>query len=311
MPICNISPPRYYKLSEYFKRLSAGKRVHKISVDAGFSCPNRDGKLSTDGCIYCDNAGFSLNSRIPSRPVHLQIEEGIKNLRKRFKAEKFIVYFQAYTNTYADIEVLKKRYSVIRDFNEVIGLAIATRPDCINTQILDLIDAYTSDYEVWIEYGLQSIHQKTLEFINRQHTYADFLKAVELTRQRKNIKICAHLIIGLPFETKKMLLETAKEMGRLKLEGIKIHPLHIIKGTRLEELFRQGLYSPLEVDAYLDLLSGFLECLWSGTVIQRLSADCPQDLLVAPRWILDKDMVLQKIEEKLEAENIFQGRLFK
>ena len=301
---------RYYKFSKYLRK-RFGVRVYKVSIDAGFSCPNRDGSKSKDGCIYCDNRGFSFNSRIALLPIEEQIAKGIEFGKRRFKAEKFIVYFQAYTNTYASLDVLRKKYDVIRKFENVVGISIGTRPDCINEEILDLIESYTSDYEGWIEYGLQSIHDKTLEFINRGHVYKDFLEAVNLTKKRKNIKICVHVIIGLPYETEGDILETAEVLGRLELDGVKIHPIHVIKGTKLEEIYKKRQYRPLELDAYVDLAVGFLERIWSETVIQRITADCPRELLIAPMWIVDKKKVLGKIEEKLLQTNTFQGRLYK
>jgi radical SAM protein (TIGR01212 family) len=300
---------RYYKFSSYLKE-AFGCRVYKVSIDAGFSCPNKDGKFSKDGCIYCDNRAFSFNVRESPRPIGEQIKEGIDFGRQRYGAEKFIVYFQAYTNTYAPLDVLKKKYDIIKDFDDIVGIAIGTRPDCINEEILDLIKSY-EDYEVWLEYGLQSIHKKTLELINRGHLYEDFKKAVELTKERKNIKICVHVIIGLPGEAKEDMLETAKELGRLKLDGIKIHPLHVIKGTKLEVLLNNGLYRLLELDEYVGLAADFLEYLWPNTVIQRITADCPQEFLVGPLWIREKNRVLQRIEEELFKKDKFQGRLYK
>lgn len=301
---------RYYKFSEYLQE-RFGCRVYKVSIDAGFSCPNRDGTKSKVGCIYCDNRGFSLNSRIPPRTIETQIREGIDFGRKRFKAEKFIVYFQAYTNTYAPLEVLKEKYDVVKKFKDIVGLSIGTRPDCVNEEILNLIETYTKKYEVWLEYGLQSIHKKTLGLINRGHVYEDFLQAVRLTRKRKKLKICAHVIVGLPKETKEDILATAKELGRLKLEGVKIHPLHIIKGTKLEKLFQQGQFKPLDLEEYVSLVTEFLEYLWPKTVIQRLSADCPRQFLVAPLWILDKSRILHEIDATLMKQGSFQGRLYK
>ena len=301
---------RYYKFSRYLKE-RFGCRVYKVSIDAGFSCPNKDGRLSKQGCIYCDNSAFSFNTRICPGPIEHQIREGINFGRKRYGAEKFIVYFQAYTNTYAPLDVLKQTYDTATRFGNVAGIAIGTRPDCVDEQVLDLIDSYTSDYEVWIEYGLQSIHRKTLQFINRGHLYEDFLKAVELTRKRPKIKICAHVIIGLPEETGRDILETAGEMSRLKLEGIKIHPLHVIKGTKLEGFFNKSLYKPMQLDDYVRLVADFLEHLWPDTVIQRITADCPSQLLAAPRWILNKSQVIREIESALSIEDKFQGRLYK
>ena len=306
---------RYYKFSRYLKD-KFKQRVHKISVDAGFSCPNKDGKISKEGCIYCDNKGFSFNTRVGVRDLREQIESGIEAGKKRFKAEKFILYFQAYTNTYAEVNVLKEKYDIIKNYPEIVGLAIATRPDCVNREILDLINSYTENYEVWLEYGLQSIHRKTLDYINRGHYFEEFVGAVKETRKREKIKICAHVIIGLPYEWRKredknMILETARAISELKLDGVKIHPLHIIKGTKLEEIYKNGGYEPLSLDEYIDLAVSFLESLSPEIIIQRISADCPSDLLVAPDWILNKQGVLRKIESKLERGNSYQGKKFK
>ena len=303
-----MAKEKYYKFSEYLKE-KFGCRVHKVSIDAGFSCPNKDGKLSTDGCIYCDNRAFSLNSRLPSQPIETQIEAGVKIGRERYGAEKFIVYFQAYTNTYASLNVLKERYDIVRKFKDVVGISIGTRPDCINEQILDLIQSYSKDYEVWIEYGLQSVHDKTLKLINRHHTYKDFLKAVELTRKR-NMKICAHVIIGLPNETKEEIFQTAKALAKLKIDGVKIHPLHVVKGTKLEEIFKKGKYKPLELDEYINIVTEFLEYLPITLVIQRITADCPKELLVAPLWILNKNAVLNLVEKKLTEKDGHQRASF-
>ncbi|MCK4905382.1 TIGR01212 family radical SAM protein [bacterium] len=335
-----MSKSTYYKFSEYLKE-RFGCRVYKVSIDAGFSCPNKDGKLSKDGCVYCDNKAFSLNSRTPSKPIETQIENGIAFSRQRYGAKKFIVYFQAYTNTYlpqtdmptkglmaglpaqgfvtglpasalvagATLDILKERYDVVRKFKDVVGISIGTRPDCVNEEILDLINSYSKDYEVWLEYGLQSIHDKTLKLINRRHTYEDFFKAVDMTRKR-NIKICAHIIIGLPNETKEEMMETAKALAKLKIDGVKIHPLHIVKGTKLEEIFKKGKYKPLELDEYVNIVTEFLQYLPPTTVIQRITADCPKEFLVAPEWILNKQLVLNMIDKRIEEKNTYQSKHF-
>ncbi|MFC1592508.1 TIGR01212 family radical SAM protein [Candidatus Omnitrophota bacterium] len=312
---------RYYKFATYLKE-RFGCRVHKAAIDAGFSCPNKDGKISNQGCVYCDNRAVSFVSppdrklfpngtRLSAKPIESQIEEGITVGRKLFGAEKFIVYFQFHTNTYASADILKQRYDAIKKFPDIVGISIGTRPDCVNQEVLDLIHAYTVDYEVWIEYGLQSIHDKTLKLINRGHSYNDFSRAVEATRRKKDIKICAHVIIGLPGETKQHILQTAEELGRLKLDGIKIHPLHVIRGTKLEELLSAGLCKPLDFDEYVNLTVDFLEQLWPNTVVQRISADCPEDLLVSPLWILGKNKMLNAVENTLLEKNKYQGRLYK
>jgi uncharacterized protein len=277
----------YYKYSDYLKK-RFGRRVHKVSVDAGFSCPNRDGKIGTTGCIYCDNKVFSFQNRIGSKlSVEEQIASGIKAAKRRYRAEKFIVYFQAFTNTYADAGHLKSVYDKIRKFKDIVSLSIATRPDCVDREILNLIASYSEDYEVWIEYGLQSIHDKTLDFIKRGHHYNDFLEAFSLTRQYP-IKVCVHIILGLPGETEDMMMETAAEMSRISIDGIKIHPLHVVKFTALEKLYIENRYTPLSLDAYQQALSRFIKCLSPDIVIQRLSAYCPREMLAAPAWVGEK-----------------------
>jgi len=297
---------RYRKFSTYLKG-RFGQRVHKVSIDAGFSCPNRDGKISKDACIYCDNRAFSLQSRSESPDsLEAQIRQGIDAAKKRFGAKRFIIYFQAYTNTYASPDLLKQRYDTIRRFDDTVGLSIATRPDSVDEEVLEVIDSYTADYEVWIEYGLQSMHNKTLEFINRGHRYEDFLKAVELTR-RYSIKICAHVILGLPFETREMMIETAKAIAGLNIEGIKIHPLHVVKDTRLAVMFLDDKYKPLRFDEYVDGLADFIAHLPPEMIIQRFGADCPADILLAPTWINDKNRLKIAFENKLIEKGYYQG----
>jgi uncharacterized protein len=285
--------------------------VHKVTVDAGFSCPNRDGSLSKDGCIYCSNEGFSVNTRQKRLPVKEQIAKGIAVMRKRLNAEKFVVYFQAFSNTHAAVDQLRQTYDAIKDFKEVVGLSIATRPDCVDEEKLDLIQSYAKSYDVWIEYGLQSIHNSTLRAINRGHSYEDFLKAVMLTRKRKGIKICAHVIIGLPGETEEMMMDTAKALGTLKVEGVKIHPLHVVKGTKLEQMYRRKEFDVLTRHDYVHYAVHFLEYLWPQTVIQRITADCPPDLLVAPMWLLEKQRLLSEIHEYMEQKQVVQGLRWK
>ncbi|MBN3039101.1 MAG: TIGR01212 family radical SAM protein [Candidatus Omnitrophica bacterium] len=305
----NIHKP-YYKFSDYLKE-RFGCRVHKVSVDAGFSCPNRDGTKSKDGCIFCDNKGFSFNVRMPEQTIRHQIKKGIEAGLNKFKAEKFIVYFQSYTNTYAPVNELKEKYDIVKSFYNIAGIAIGTRPDCVNNEVMDLIESYASDFEVWLELGLQSIHDKTLQLINRGHSYSDFLETYQMVKNRGKVKVCAHVIIGLPGETKDEIMGTARTLANLKVDGVKIHPLHVIKGTKLEQLFWDKQYKPMSINEYVDLATEFLEHLWPQTVIQRISADCPKEYLVAPLWLLEKNIVLQKIEDKIAEKESFQGKLYK
>lgn len=295
----------YYKFSDYLKE-RFGCRVHKITVDAGFSCPNLDGKLSKKGCIFCDNSAFSPAIRENSLSLREQITKGISYAERRYKAKKIIVYFQPYSNTYAPTELLKKQYDTVRDFSAIVGISIGTRPDCIDEEKISLIESYTEDYEVWIEYGLQSIHDKTLRRINRNHTYKDFQNAVAITSNR-NIKICAHIILGLPGESINEMLETAKECGRLGIDSVKIHPLYVVKGTALEEMLNLKEYTPLTLPKYAEIASEFLARLNSHMIIQRLTADCPPNILAAPLWINNKDLLIETVKEKMRRDGLYQG----
>ena len=300
----------YYRFSQYLKERFHCK-VYKINIDAGFSCPNRDGTLSKEGCIFCDNRGFNVFNRLSTKDIRAQINEGMQFYRKRYQADKFIIYFQTFTNTYAPLEILEEKYKIIEEFSDVVGLSIATRPDCINEDILELIDKFTCKYEVWIEYGLQSVHNSTLNLINRGHTYEKFLETFDLTRKKSKIKICVHLIVGLPGEDLEMVKYTFKEMGRIEVDGIKIHPLHVIKDTPLHRLYLEGKYTPLSMQEYVDTVVEVLQYLAPSTVIQRLTATCSPQILVAPMWINKRSEVLRSIESKCRQENKFQSKLYK
>ncbi|MFH1791831.1 MAG: TIGR01212 family radical SAM protein [Candidatus Omnitrophota bacterium] len=299
---------RYRKASEYFRE-RFGQRVARISVDAGFSCPNRDGSLSVDGCAFCDNRAFSHNSGAGPRPLREQIEEGMRAQAARFKARIFMLYFQAYTNTYAPVGVLRERYDAARMFDSIVSVAIGTRPDCVDDSVLDLIDEYAGDYEVWIEYGLQSVRDETLRAMNRHHTYADFLRAFEMTRRRTRIKTAAHVIIGLPGESADDIFNTASALGKLGVDGVKIHPMHAVKGTRLEQMWRSRAFDFYDKNAYADLCVGFIERLSPDTVVHRFTADCPGHLLAGPGWIKEKADIISLVERRLDDLDTFQGRL--
>lgn len=296
---------RYKRFSKFLKE-KYGCRVYKIGINAGFSCPNRDGTISEGGCIFCNNEAFGR----AEEPVKEQIEKGIKFTSKRYGAKKHIIYFQSYTNTYASPRKLEMLYGVIKDYDSVVGLSIGTRPDCIDDEKLDVIEKFCGDYDLWMEYGLQSTNNKTLDFINRGHSYSDFLDAVELTRKRRDIKISPHVIIGLPGEDAEDFKNTAREMGRLKVDGIKIHPLHVIRDTPLAKLYESGRFTPMSLEEYIDYAASFLEYLWSETVIQRITATCPEDMLLAPGWLNMTGTVINRVNLRLKGINSSQGRLF-
>ena len=288
----------YYRFSKYLKD-TFGERVQKISVDAGLSCPNRDGKIGHGGCIYCDVSSFNFERNLNLVSISEQIKKRI-NLAKHRKINKYMVYFQAFSNTYAPVDVLSEIYANVRNFNDIVAISIGTRPDCIDEEKLKLINSYTDDYEVWIEYGLQSINDGTLRAINRGHTFKDFELALSLTRKYPKIKICVHTILGLPGEETKDMLLTADYLANSKIDGIKIHPIHIVKGTVLEKEYLNGEFEPLGFDDYVALVVEFIHRLPKNMVILRLGADCPAEKLIAPQWIHKKNELLSAIEKKLK-----------
>jgi len=272
--------------------------VYRIGLDAGFTCPNRDGTKGIGGCLYCNEKGARASYVETKLCVSDQLKIRIEYLKAKKGARKFIAYFQAFSNTYAPPEILKKIYDQVLPFEEIVGLSIGTRPDTVDEEKLALIFSYKNRLEVWIEYGLQSIHDKTLKAINRGHSYQDFLKAVEMTR-RFEIPICAHVILGLPDETPEEMMATARELKRLEIEGVKIHLFHILKGSGFEKLYQQGNIRLLEQDEYVNLVCNFLENLSPKTIIQRLTGEGTPEDHIAPKWALDKIGTINKIEAEL------------
>lgn len=299
---------RYRSFSAYLQQRFGGP-VRKLSVNAGFTCPNRDGTISDTGCVYCDPDTFSPHPGPDVPPIIHQLRAGIEAGHRR-GVKQFLAYFQSFTNTYAPPAKLKDVYDAIRAFPEIKGLAIGTRPDCVDAEVLNVISAFIPEYEVWLEYGLQSIHDQTLVKINRGHGAQAFFEAMALTRQHPGIKVCAHVILGLPEETTDMERETAQTVARLRLEGIKFHPLHVVSKTPLAEAFAKGHLTPVSREAYTERVVRFMEHLWPDTVIQRLTADCADERLVAPKWLLDKNAVLREIQDRLEQEDTWQGKLY-
>lgn len=297
---------RYYPFS-YFLRENFPVKVHKISIHAGFTCPNRDGLAGVGGCTYCANESFSPNVRETIAPIKEQVENGIKFLKRRYGSEKFIAYFQAFTNTYADVDTLKDRYDEALLNKDVIGLSIGTRPDCITDDILELIHSYTEEYHVWVEYGLQSIHDRTLQLVNRGHDYKSFEDAVLLTKQKEGIKICAHVILGLPGEDWNDMMETAGTVSALGIDGIKIHHLYIAKNTAMANDYLKGKIKTMKMEEYVSLACDFLERISPDIVIQRLVGDTHGDFLISPVWNATKGEVFAAITNELKHRNSYQG----
>lgn len=304
------SNKRYKQYSQHLKELFNCK-VYKVTLDAGFSCPNRDGVISTGGCIFCEDGGSFSQAHSGELSINEQLDISINKLKDRFGAQKFISYFQAYSNTYAPVDKLKSLYDEAILHPDVVGLSIGTRPDCVDAEKIMLINSYAKNYEVWVEYGLQSIHDKTLKLINRGHSAEDFIKAYELTRKfGENIKICVHVILGLPGETRQEMLETAKVLADLGIDGIKIHLLCALKDTELEKMHNRGEFNPLSAEEYVDTVCDYLEILPPKTIIHRLAGNGLKKILVAPKWLPEKFKVLNLIDRELERRGTFQGSKF-
>jgi len=300
---------RYSDYNTYLRQLF-GQRVQKISIDAGLSCPNRDGVLSRKGCIYCNSKGSGTGLFARGISIKEQIRAGKIGMIKKYKAEKFLAYFQSYTNTYTDCDHMKQMFDEALCCEGMVGMAIGTRPDCIDEQKLDLIASYTEDYLVWLEYGLQSVHDATLKTINRGHGAKDFFAAVDLTVGRR-INICAHVILGLPGEDRQMMLETAKMLADSPINGIKIHLLYVIKGTFLDRMWKTGAYVPMEQRQYVDMVCDFLERLPKRIIIQRITGDPHSDELRAPLWAGRYRETFNLIQATLENRDSFQGKKYK
>lgn len=298
---------RYHDYNSYLKTLY-GRRVQKISVDAGLGCPNRDGTKGRGGCIYCNAKGAGTGLFSKGCTIAQQVEIGRKAMIRRYKARLFLVYFQSYTNTYTTPAHMKELYDEALAGEGVVGMAIGTRPDCVDDEKLDLIASYNQTHLVWLEYGLQSVHDITLAAINRGHDFQTFVTAFEMARHRQ-IKVCAHVILGLPGENKAMMMETADKLADLGIDGIKLHLLYVVKGTPMEDLFVQGEYQCMEKEDYTETVCDFLERLPGSTVIQRIAADPHADELVAPRWALDRHGNFKEIQDALDRRDTWQGKV--
>ena len=298
----------YITFNNYLKD-RFGHKVFRISFNAGFTCPNRDGTKSNLGCIYCseklsgDFAGNQLDS------FKTQFEDGLKLMNQKWEKGTYIAYLQAGTNTYSDISTLRKTYEEIISLNNDIEvLSIATRPDCITSEIVDLLDSINKKCEVWVELGFQTMHESTSILINKCYTNSDFENAMKLLSDKK-IKVIAHIINGLPFETKDMMVETAKYLNQFNLFGLKIHMLHIMKNTPLENIYLKNPFHVLTLEEFVDITTTQLRYINTSTVIHRLTGDAPKDLLIEPLWTLKKFIVLNEIDKHMRKNIIFQGDL--
>ena len=283
-----------------------GERVHKIAIDAGFTCPNRDGTKGKGGCSFCNNVSFSpdANSRLATGA---QIAKARLAISRRTRARKFIAYFQAYTNTYAKLEALAACYREALDEPDMIGLSVGTRPDCVSSDVLDLLKYFQDQgLEVWLELGLQSSFDKTLELINRGHTFAEYQETAIAARKR-GIPVCTHLIVGLPGETEEHCHATLDSVLKTGVDGLKLHPLHVVKRTLLAHQWRQGEYQPLSRDKYISIAANLIERTPEEIIYHRVTATASRDVLLAPDWCAEKWNVLNGIEIELRQRKARQG----
>jgi hypothetical protein len=298
---------RYTDLSSYLRGLF-GCRVQKITVDAGLTCPNRDGTVATGGCIYCNARGSGTGAHARGQSITAQLQAGKAAMARRYRARRYIAYFQAFSNTYAPVERLKALYDEALAVEGVVGLAIGTRPDCVSQPVLALLAEYARRHLIWVEYGLQSARDATLVRIRRGHDAACFRQAVEATRSR-GILVCAHVILGLPGEAREDMRFTARTLAECGVDGVKIHSLYVVKGTPLEAQFQAGEYRCLERPEYVDLVVDVLERLPARVVVQRLTGDPHPGELAAPEWCRDKAGILADIRTALERRDTWQGKL--
>ena len=301
---------RFNAYSEYFKQ-ELGQRVQKLTINAGFTCPNRDGTIALDGCLYCDNAAFNPSYCNPQKSIQLQIEEGISFHKNRYRrAEKYLAYFQAFSNTYAPLDKLKNIYNQALSQENVVGLVIGTRPDCVDDEKLEYFAQLSKNHYVIIEYGIESCNNNTLQLIHRGHSFEQAVQALEMTH-RAGIKTGAHFIFGLPTESISDWMQWADTISKLPLNNVKFHQLQLIKGTEMAELYRQKpeLFHRFSLEEYINFIVDFVERLNPNIVIERFAGEVPPRFLAQPAWgLLRNDQILQAIERKLEERGSYQGK---
>ena len=296
----------YYTLNEFLKE-KFGEKVKKIPLDAGLTCPNRDGTKGFGGCIYCDPKGSGTGLYKEGKSLDEQLRYFLELFKKK-NFKKFIAYFQSFSNTYAPIEKLKKLYDTVFIDPSIVGLAIGTRPDCVDEKVVNLLKTYQEKgYYLWIELGLQSIYNETLKLINRGHTFEDFLKAYYLLKEN-DIPVVVHIIFGLPKETKEMMMETVKTLAKLKIDGIKFHALYIPKGSKMEEMYLRGEYKPLKMEEYIELVAYALAYLPPSTVIHRVCSEAREEDILAPTWVSKKMEVINLLRKIMNEKKLYQGK---
>jgi radical SAM protein (TIGR01212 family) len=301
---------RYNDFSTYF-RSQFSERVQKVSVDAGFTCPNRDGTKGKGGCTYCNNVTFKPSYCNLDNSVTIQVQEGIEFFAKKYSSMKFLAYFQAYTNTYAALDDLKRLYQEALQHPKIVGLVISTRPDSVTEEMLDYLADLSKEVYIMVEFGLESHLDKTLELINRGHTFAESVWALEETAKR-GINNCAHLILGLPGETRADWLEQARVISKLPVKNLKLHQMQIHRNTVLEKQFKKNpdRFHIFTVEDYIELVVDYLELLNPAIIVERFVSEAPSEMVIAPQWVLKNFEFVSKVEKRLVERDTWQGKLF-
>lgn len=301
---------RYNDYSSFIKQ-RFHKRVQKISLDTGFTCPNRDGTKGVGGCTYCNNNSFNPDYCRPDKSITKQLDNGITFFANKYRTQSYLAYFQAFTNTYADIDLVKQLYGEAIDHPKVVGLVIGTRPDCINEELIDFLSKLSQDYFISLEFGVESTLDRTLKDVNRCHTFNETKEAYELAKG-KGLHLGAHLIIGLPGETKKEILNHAIELSRLPINSVKLHQLQIVKHTIMAKQFKEnpGKFRLFMANEYIELICEFVSLLRPDIIIERFISESPHHLLIAPKWNLKNFEMVAKIDKELSEKNLWQGQSF-
>lgn len=299
---------RYHTWSKHLKD-GFGFKIFKVALDAGFDCPNRDGTVAFGGCTFCSVAGSGDFAGDRAKPIEVQFNEIRDKMHQKWKEGKYIAYFQAYTNTHAPLPVLKEKFEAALAQPGVVGLSIGTRPDCLPDDVVDYLAELNERTYLWVELGLQTVHEKTAKLVNRAHDFATYVEGVEKLR-RHGIRVCTHIINGLPLEDKEMMMETARQVAKLDVQGIKIHLLHLLKGTPMVKQYEKGMLEFLGMDEYINLVVDQLEILPPDMIVHRITGDGPLDLMIGPMWSASKWDVLNGIDKELVRRGSHQGKFY-
>ncbi|WP_175428347.1 TIGR01212 family radical SAM protein [Bacillus solimangrovi] len=308
-PFSFAADNKRYHTWNYHLRQSFGHKVFKVALDGGFDCPNRDGKVAHGGCTFCSAAGSGDFAGNRADDLVTQFNEIKDKMHQKWKDGKYLGYFQAYTNTYAPVKELREKFEAILKQDGVIGLSIATRPDCLQEDIVEYLAELNKRTYLWVELGLQTVHESTAQLINRAHDYSTYIDGVEKLRKH-GIRVCSHLINGLPMETTEMMMESAREVAKLDVQGIKLHLLHLLKGTPMVKQYEKGQLQFMSQTQYVNLICDQIEILPPEMVIHRITGDGPADLLIGPMWSLNKWEVLNAIDAELVRRNSWQGKFY-